>query len=274
MARFWIDNGHGGKDSGATAYALKEKDINLHIGLKIKYHLERHHQIVGITRTNDKYIDLSARAKMANAFKADYFISTHENAGGGDGYDVIYSLSGGKSYELATKIAEEFNKLGQNKHGVFCRKGDNGKDYYCVIRETNMPAVIAEYAFIDNINDKQQIDEVKEWDAVAEAIAKACLKQIGVEWIPKNKEDEEVKLPYIVVYDNGINQRCAEYLADALNAPTISAERKFDYSVVDKVYCVGAETTNWTSYMTKLFSGKDRNETMRIVQQFINNKCE
>nr|WP_321466495.1 N-acetylmuramoyl-L-alanine amidase [uncultured Desulfobulbus sp.] len=76
-----IDPGHGGKDPGAMAFGLKEKDITLGIAKKLARLLTTtHHYQVVLTRSKDVYIPLEKRTAMANAKKADLFISIHVNA--------------------------------------------------------------------------------------------------------------------------------------------------------------------------------------------------
>jgi N-acetylmuramoyl-L-alanine amidase len=76
-----IDPGHGGKDPGAMAFGLKEKDIVLRVAQKLANHLKQttSYQVV-LTRTKDVFIPLEKRTAMANAYKADLFISIHVNA--------------------------------------------------------------------------------------------------------------------------------------------------------------------------------------------------
>lgn len=76
-----IDPGHGGKDPGAMAFGLKEKDIVLKVAQKLAKHLKQttSYQVV-LTRTKDVFIPLEKRTAMANAHKADLFISIHVNA--------------------------------------------------------------------------------------------------------------------------------------------------------------------------------------------------
>ncbi len=75
-----IDPGHGGKDNGAEGKKYKEKDVNLKIGKKLAQILIKAGYTVYMTRTNDKFISLSDRAKMGDKIKADLFISVHFNA--------------------------------------------------------------------------------------------------------------------------------------------------------------------------------------------------
>ncbi len=81
VRRIVIDPGHGGKDPGAMAFNLKEKDIALNVAvrtaavLKKKYNYE-----VILTRDTDVYIPLEERTAIANTRSADLFVSVHVNA--------------------------------------------------------------------------------------------------------------------------------------------------------------------------------------------------
>ena len=77
-----VDPGHGGKDPGAVGpTGLCEKDINLEIALMLKAILEQDHNlIVVMTRSDDTFIPLGERTKLANQEAADVFISIHCNA--------------------------------------------------------------------------------------------------------------------------------------------------------------------------------------------------
>jgi N-acetylmuramoyl-L-alanine amidase len=77
-----IDPGHGGGDPGAIGPSgIKEKDVVLDIGLRLKRLVEeRLGMRVVMTRSGDVFIPLEERAAIANRHKADFFISLHLNA--------------------------------------------------------------------------------------------------------------------------------------------------------------------------------------------------
>ncbi len=77
-----IDPGHGGHDPGASYYGIKEKDIVLDIGLKLKSLLAINHPELKVymTRSKDIFIPLEERTAFANRKKADLFVSIHINA--------------------------------------------------------------------------------------------------------------------------------------------------------------------------------------------------
>ena len=76
-----IDPGHGGKDPGAMAFGLKEKDIVLKVAERLKKVLwKRYGYQVSLTRDTDKFIPLEERTAIANTSGADLFVSIHVNA--------------------------------------------------------------------------------------------------------------------------------------------------------------------------------------------------
>jgi len=76
-----LDPGHGGKDSGAMAYGLKEKNIVLRLAKSLAPKLrEQLGCEVILTRNRDTFIPLEERTAIANTSGADLFISLHINA--------------------------------------------------------------------------------------------------------------------------------------------------------------------------------------------------
>lgn len=81
VKRIIIDPGHGGKDPGAMAFGLKEKDIVLNVAKKLQPVLadEIGCEVV-LTRNTDTFISLEERTAIANTMSADLFVSLHINA--------------------------------------------------------------------------------------------------------------------------------------------------------------------------------------------------
>lgn len=76
-----LDPGHGGKDPGAMANQMQEKDIVLKIAQLLKPKLEKQlHCEVILTRNEDIFLPLEERTAVANTEEADLFISLHLNA--------------------------------------------------------------------------------------------------------------------------------------------------------------------------------------------------
>lgn len=72
-----LDPGHGGKDNGTSA---NEKAYALDVALRTKKMLEAAGYRVVLTRDDDTFVELPRRAAIANAARADLFVSIHFNA--------------------------------------------------------------------------------------------------------------------------------------------------------------------------------------------------
>lgn len=72
-----LDPGHGGKDNGTS---VNEKSFALDVARRARKLLEAAGLRVVLTRDSDVFIDLGQRAEIANAKRADVFVSIHFNA--------------------------------------------------------------------------------------------------------------------------------------------------------------------------------------------------
>lgn len=147
-----IDAGHGGKDPGAiskiaAANGLKEKDLVLSIALKVKQRLESLGYQVYLTRDYDTYIDLYNRAGIANELGADAFLSIHANsaAASANGVEMLYADDERESLALAVALQSALVKATGARD-----RGEVVRGNLVVLRETTMPAVLAEVGFISN----------------------------------------------------------------------------------------------------------------------------
>lgn len=182
-----IDPGHGGSDSGAIGNGVVEKVANLNTALALRSYLEHAGIKVFMTRISDVFVSLDARTNMANNIAAQYpgaeiiFISVHHNAGGGDRGEYIHSIYRGKGLALANTIGNEMqSQLGQQKK-VYEKIGEGNKDYYHVIRNTSMDAIIVEVCFLDNAADVQIADTLAEQQRNGRVIGYGVLKHFGLE---------------------------------------------------------------------------------------------
>lgn len=207
MASVFLEVGHGGTDPGAAANGLKEKDLTLPIALACRDELERHGVKVKLSRKKDENDPLTEAIKECNAYGPTLAAGIHCNAGGGDGAEVYYSITGGKGKTMAKNILAQITKLGQNSRGIKTKKNSSGKDYYGFIRQTKAPAVIVECAFIDTRKDIKIIDTPAEQKAMGVAIAKGILKTLKITW--KAPEDPRKYQVYV-------GEKCTREQAKAL----------------------------------------------------------
>lgn len=77
-----VDAGHGGQDKGACGLVTNEKDIVLGVALKVGDLISRHMNDAKVvyTRSNDTFVTLGGRSKIANDRRADIFVSIHANS--------------------------------------------------------------------------------------------------------------------------------------------------------------------------------------------------
>ena len=194
----FLSAGHGGSDPGAVAYGLKEKDINLNILLACKAELVRHGVKVFTSRTKDENDPVGQETKEANASKADVAVSFHTNAGKGDGSETYYFSTSSKGKKLAQLCEKHTKAIGQNSRGI--KPGD--KLYF--VKNTNMPAVLCECAFVDHNKDNDIIDTVAEQKKFGVAYAKAILEYFGIAWKAQSKPSTSTgeKTNFLVKVDN------------------------------------------------------------------------
>ena len=180
MAKVYIDPGHGGSDPGAVKYII-ERDVNLVMALACRDYLNANGVSTKLSRTsNSTDTSINSMAREANSWGADLVISIHNNAGGGDGFEVYHTVGGGIGKILAQNIEAEVKKIGQNSRGLKTRRDTDGTDYYGMIRLTEAPAVICEGVFVDNEADVQIADTAEEQRAFGYAYARGILRTLGI----------------------------------------------------------------------------------------------
>ena len=110
-----IDPGHGGVDNGTQASGESEKNLVLGFGLALRDRIEKSGKYrVVMTRTDDTFIPLADRVKVARNQSAALFVSIHADAlprheGDAQGA-TIYTLSDRASDAEAERLAEAENK--------------------------------------------------------------------------------------------------------------------------------------------------------------------
>ncbi|WP_276662320.1 N-acetylmuramoyl-L-alanine amidase family protein [Syntrophomonas wolfei] len=188
-----IDPGHGGYDPGAVGpTGLREKDVTLAIALKIGKLLQSAVVEVAYTRTSDAVSwpaninqDLAARTQIANRSGADIFISVHCNSSknaSAHGMEIFTTSGQGLADRLAENIVnawtEQFPLMTIRKD---LTDGDSDKEAnFYVLRNTAMPAVLIETAFISNAAEEELLSTPAFQAEAAKAIADGVLDYFGI----------------------------------------------------------------------------------------------
>jgi len=194
-----IDPGHGGKDPGAMAFNIKEKDIVLQIAKNLGPVLEKELSCeVIFTRDSDVFVPLEERTAIANTENADLFVSLHVNAHPSSkvrGLETYYlnlttnaeamrvaAMENATSthqmsdlQEILSDIMknskiEESSRLAQQVHNsILNEAADKGyaniknlgvkQAPFYVLIGAQMPAILLEVAFITNKDDVKNLND-------------------------------------------------------------------------------------------------------------------
>ena len=163
--KWYLDFGHGGKDSGAVSYnKTKESDTVLKIGMLIKNNLEKN---------NDLYYSLDYRTSKANKENCNYFISLHMNSStnkSAKGVEVWVYDEKSKVYNLAKNICTNLSKdINTPNRGVKISKN------FSVLRKTKMPSILIEIDFISNSTVENSLKDDTYIKDIANSISNSLL---------------------------------------------------------------------------------------------------
>ena len=170
MKRLVIDLGHGGHDPGAIGpNKTHEADVVLAIGKELNELLKGYELETKFTRLSNVYLSLIERSKIANNFKADYFLSIHINSATDNSVRGIevwqYSNKNDKLNKFSKNLCEDVAKIFNVRN-----RGVKLSQKLSVLKNTNMPAALIEVDFISNVNAEKDLKVSSNIKAVASVI--------------------------------------------------------------------------------------------------------
>ena len=212
LGRVVIDAGHGGNDVGTHGPSgYFEKDLSLDVARRLAALVrENMGSDVVMTRSDDVYVGLEERTRIANERKADLFLSIHansspyrsaagvetfvlnfttnksvmdlatrENAGSEmsihDLQDLLQKIAMrdkvDESRELAARLQTSLSKLSTNANDAARNRGVK-KAPFVVLIGANMPSVLAEIGFLTNSADEALLRKPEHRQRIAEALYK------------------------------------------------------------------------------------------------------
>ncbi|MBQ6886891.1 MAG: N-acetylmuramoyl-L-alanine amidase [Lachnospiraceae bacterium] len=185
-----IDPGHGGENLGARYNGYIEKEMNLTVAQAMYDELSQYDGIqVYMTRESDAELTLAERAEYAAGVNADLLISLHFNASESHtfyGSEVWISAFGEnyqEGYAFGEAVLDQFDTLGTYRKGVKTRLGDDGEDYYGIIREArarNVTAAIIEHCYMDHDFDKSFYNTTEKLKHLGRLDATATARYFGL----------------------------------------------------------------------------------------------
>ncbi|MCU0792228.1 MAG: N-acetylmuramoyl-L-alanine amidase [Opitutaceae bacterium] len=211
-----IDAGHGGVDTGTQnkKHSLDEKNFALDVALRLEALLAAKKFRVVQTRTDDRFIPLAQRAEIANAARADLFISVHFNAVANNP-----KVRGTETYVLTPQFqrstsslkasAEDKEKQVGNRHDVWSavlgyhvhrqllgelKSEDRGykRARFAVLRLVDCPAVLVEAGYLSNDAEALLIASEAYRARIAKAVAEAV---VAYDQARRGAEAGAVRLP-------------------------------------------------------------------------------
>ncbi len=206
-----LDPGHGGKDPGAVANGLREKDVNLRFSKIVGKLLKEKGFNVVYTRTKDVFIPLEQRTAMANVKKADLFISIHCNA------NRSKKINGLETYSL---------NLAKSKDAVRIAARENAVN----------PRSISDLQFI--LTDLMVNSKIKESRDLAKDVQSNTINRVRRKWQIKSKGTREA--PFYVLMGAKMPSVLVElgYITNYTESKRLKSDKYLDYlarGIVDGV---------------------------------------
>ena len=182
-----LDAGHGGGDTGATNNGTAEKDLNLNLANRLTSELQNRGFEVNTTRSGDISVSLAERSQQANESNADVFISLHHNSlnGNADGVETHYyehnpnypSTQNQANHNDGQRITNSKHLADLIQNNLVQSTGADNRGVktstFSVNRETDVPAVLVEYGFMDHPEEYANLTDEQYQQALTQAVANA-----------------------------------------------------------------------------------------------------
>lgn len=166
-----IDAGHGGKDFGATAGEVMEKEIVEKIAYKIKALNKDENIEIVLLREDDSFIDLKARVEKINSLKPNLVISLHvnntknETPNGVEAFVCKDNVFLEESKKHAEGLVNEVSNDNLVKRGV-------KEASLFILKSSNCPAVTLEVGFVSNVKNREYLISEKGQNEIASNVVK------------------------------------------------------------------------------------------------------
>lgn len=168
-----LDPGHGSSERGDRGESgVYEADLCWDIATRMASRLVDLGARVRFSRTEAEAPDLSERAARANRMNADVFVSLHLNAHketNAEGASTYYFGGSRAGESLAELVLAELVRLGLRD----CRSHARS---YTVLKETRMPAILVEPAFITSPHDEKRLEDPEFRNEIGDAIVEGITR--------------------------------------------------------------------------------------------------
>lgn len=167
-----VDAGHGGKDSGAHAQGLVEKQVALDVAKRLRSELWPGFKVV-LMRDSDRFVELDNRVAIANKYSNSILVSVHFNYGNRrrSGPETYYWRS--DSYSLAKRVQRHLTAVAPYQSG----NAGLVRRRLRLTRNPTIPCILVECGYLTNASEARLVATSSYREKLAEAIAKAIRDQ-------------------------------------------------------------------------------------------------
>jgi N-acetylmuramoyl-L-alanine amidase len=249
IGRIVIDAGHGGHDTGTIGpTGLMEKDLCLDVALRLGKLIEQ--KLPGadvvFTRSDDTFVPLEDRTRIANEAKADLFVSIHANSSpdhGARGVETYYLNM--KGSPEAMEVAARENAVAQESiHDLEdlvmkiarTEKIDESKEFaedvqeslsqriqktakpvrdrgvrkapFVVLIGADMPSILTEISFLSNPADEKLLKKPEHRQQIAEGVFQGVSSYLeSLNSVAVNSTARPNRTPVVASVEQSRNQK-------------------------------------------------------------------
>ncbi|WP_051250882.1 N-acetylmuramoyl-L-alanine amidase family protein [Paenibacillus harenae] len=196
-----ICDGHGMETAGKRTPLLpdgsfmKENEFNRAVAALLDVHLRRCGFRTLLVAPTDADTPLNTRIRTANNANADFYISIHANAFGSGWNNArgteTYYYTGSAEGRKAAEIIHRHLTGGT----ALPNRGVKTSSSFAVLRDTFMPAVLVECAFMTNREDARLLLSEAYRAECADELARGICEYFQAPYIEEDEEAEEVSGP-------------------------------------------------------------------------------
>ncbi len=167
-----VDAGHGGRDSGAKARGLVEKQLALDVAKRVRSELWPSYKVV-LMRESDRFVELDNRVSMANRYPNAVLVSIHFNYGNRRraGPETYYWRS--DSYALAKRVQRNLSAVAPYESG----NAGLVRRRLRLTRNPTIPCILVECGYLTHSGEAKLAASSTYREKLAEAIARAIRDQ-------------------------------------------------------------------------------------------------
>lgn len=161
-----IDAGHGGHDRGAANGKVYEKHLALDTAFRLQKILEKMGYNTVMTRSQDYFVPLAERTRIANSQRDAIFVSIHFNhtwRKAAAGLETFYFNTEGQQMAAYVQQSILRHTSTLNRQAKFAR--------FFVIRNTKIPSILVEGGFVSNQHECDRMKLASFRQGIAEGIA-------------------------------------------------------------------------------------------------------